>query len=107
MLYVFQYNKCGDRVVCAFLPWGWLGAGMSENGGEDGRGRPRTVAGEDVLAAFGEVKRPVATASVLAEQVDASKQTVWRRLRELYEEGEVERWEVGARAVVWWPTSEK
>ena len=31
------------------------------------------------------------------------KQSVLRRLQELEDEERVERWQVGGRAVVWWP----
>jgi len=71
---------------------------------KDGIGRPRDVTCEDVLAAFEDVDKPVATGKLLAEMLDVSKQSVLRRLQELEEEGRVERWKVGSRAVVWWPT---
>lgn len=72
-----------------------------ENGGG---GRPQQVSGAEVLEAFGEVDAPVATARMLAAHVPASKDTVLRRLRELHEDGQVERLRVGGRAIVWWPT---
>lgn len=71
--------------------------------GDTSRGRPATLTEEAVLSGFEEVDRPVATAGVLTEVLDAPKRTVLRRLNELCENGRVERWEVGARAVVWWP----
>lgn len=71
---------------------------------EDGVGRPRDVTCEEVLAAFAEVDKPVANAPLLADILDVNKQSVLRRLRELEEDGRVERWKVGGRAVVWWPT---
>lgn len=74
---------------------------------KDGTGRPRDVTCEEVLAGFDEVERPVATAPFLSDVVDESKQTVLRRLRELEERGDVERWKVGGRAVVWWPVGEE
>jgi DNA-binding transcriptional MocR family regulator len=73
---------------------------------EDGMGRPREVTCEGVLAAFDGVEQPVATARVLAEELDCGKRTVLRRLQELEERGDVERWKVGAQAVVWWPVDE-
>lgn len=75
---------------------------MSEESG----GRPRKLTGEEVLAAFDEVDKPVATVRVLANVVDAPKRTVLRRVQELKEDGRVERWKVGGRAVVWWPRDE-
>ena len=71
---------------------------------KDGIGRPREVTCDDVLTAFDDVDKPVATGKLLAEMLDVSKQSVLRRLQELEEEGRVERWKVGSRAVVWWPT---
>ena len=71
---------------------------------KDGMGRPRDVTCDDVLAAFEDVDKPVATATLFAEILGVSKQSVLRRLQELEEDGRVERWKVGGRAVVWWPT---
>ncbi len=61
---------------------------------------------EDMLRAFDGVDKPVATGTLLAEMLDVSKQSVLRRLQELEEEGQVERWKVGSRAVVWWPSGD-
>lgn len=69
-----------------------------------GPGRPRGTSNEDVLDAFDEVEAPVASVQMLVEVVDASEATVLRRLRELHESGDVERLDVGAKAVVWWPS---
>jgi Fic family protein len=44
----------------------------------------------------------VVTAGEITDVLDTSRDTVLRRLRTLHENGEVERKEVGARAVVWW-----
>ena len=71
--------------------------------GNDDMGRPRGVTCEEVLKAFDEVKKPVANAPLLADELGAGKQSVLRRLQELEDEERVERWQVGARAVVWWP----
>ena len=97
---MFQNNKpCG---ILVFLFEGWIQYYMAK----DGIGRPRDVTCEDVLTAFDDVDKPVATGKLLAEMLDVSKQSVLRRLQELEEEGRVERWKVGSRAVVWWPTEE-
>jgi DNA-binding IclR family transcriptional regulator len=64
------------------------------------------LAGKAVLDGFSEIDKPVATAGLLAEVVNAPKRTVQRRLRELEEDDLVERWKVGSRAVVWWPAEE-
>jgi DNA-binding MarR family transcriptional regulator len=65
-------------------------------------GRPRKLTRDEVLEAFDEVDKPVATGKLLSEQVDESKTSVLRRLDELEEDGMVEKWSVGANAVVWW-----
>ena len=71
--------------------------------GNDDMGRPRDVTCEEVLEAFDEVEKPVANAPLLADELGVGKQSVLRRLQELEDEEQVERWQVGARAVVWWP----
>ena len=73
---------------------------------KDGIGRPREVTCEDVVSAFDNVEKPVATGKLLAELLDVSRQSVLRRLQELEEDGRVKRWKVGSRAVVWWPTEQ-
>jgi predicted transcriptional regulator len=73
---------------------------------KDGVGRPRDVTCEDVLTVFDDVDKPVATATLIADMFDVSKQSVLRRLQELEDEGRVDRWKVGSRAVVWWPTDD-
>lgn len=60
-----------------------------------------TVSTQDVLEAV-ENGGHVVTAGELTDVLDTSRDTVLRRLRTLHENGEVERKEVGARAVVWW-----
>lgn len=42
------------------------------------------------------------TASEVAEQVDIKRPGTLQRLKQLYEEGVVERKRVGSRAVIWW-----
>lgn len=78
--------------------------GMTEG---ENSGRPREITVDDVLAAFGEVNAPVATGAELATRLNTSRQTVLRRLNELHENERVERKEVGARAIVWWPSDRK
>lgn len=73
---------------------------------KDGIGRPRDVTCQDVLTAFDDVDKPVATATLIAGMLGVSKQSVLRRFQELEEQGRVERWKVGSRAVVWWPTDD-
>ena len=73
---------------------------------KDGMGRPKDVTCEEVIEAVAEIDKPVANCPLLADVLDVSKQVVLRRLQELEEEGRVERWKVGGRAVVWWPSNE-
>ena len=61
----------------------------------------KTVSTEDVREAV-EKGGHVVTASELTDSLDTSRDTILRRLRTLHESGEIERKEVGARAVVWW-----
>jgi len=73
---------------------------------KNGMGRPRDVTCEQVVAAFEQVDKPVATAPLLADVMGESKQAILRRLQELEEDGRVERWKAGGRTVVWWPCGE-
>ena len=75
-------------------------------GDGSGSGRPRETTTDDVLKALCEVDAPVGTGTELAQRLNVSQQTVLRRLDELHKNGRVERKEVGARAVVWWPSAE-
>jgi repressor of nif and glnA expression len=61
---------------------------------------------EDLLKVFRESGKPVLTASMVAEEVSIGRKAVLERLRELEGKGVLERMEVGARAVVWWPTDQ-
>jgi len=57
---------------------------------------------EDVVAAIHDHDDPVVTATELAENLPVTSRTVTNRLRELAAGGEVERKDVGGRAVVYW-----
>ena len=57
---------------------------------------------EDVLDVFAKVETPVLTANEVGEELGMSRRTALRWLKELEDEGQVGRKEVGARAVVWW-----
>lgn len=63
-----------------------------------------SVKDDDVLQALREHSEPVATTSDLADALGVTRETVRRHLSELQEAERVGRKEVGARAVVWWPT---
>jgi CTP-dependent riboflavin kinase len=69
-------------------------------------GRPRKLTCDEVLDAFDDVEKPVATGKLLSELLDCSKQSVLRRLDELENQNRVERWSVGSGSVVWWLTEE-
>lgn len=69
---------------------------------EQGRGRPRQLTCDEVLESFDEIDKPVATGKFISESFGYPKPSVLRRLDELEEDGKIERWSVGANAVVWW-----
>jgi GTP-sensing pleiotropic transcriptional regulator CodY len=64
------------------------------------------VSDADLLDVFRKSGKPVLTATMVAEEVSIGRKAVLERLRELDGEGVLERMEVGARAVVWWPTDQ-
>jgi len=70
--------------------------------GEGGTYEPEVSDG-DLLDVFRESEKPVLTATMVAEEVDIGRKAVLGRLQELEDKGVIERMEVGARAVVWWP----
>lgn len=76
----------------------------SEKG--DGGRRPPKVTVDDVLEALKEYSDPIATIGDLTEVRPVSDETVRRRLGQLHDQGRVERKNVGANAVVWWPADE-
>lgn len=63
---------------------------------------------DDVLAELHtllrEENRPVANAPELAERLDQSRRKTLDDLRLLERNGDVESFEAGANALVWWPT---
>lgn len=74
--------------------------------GEGGTYEPE-VSDEELLDVFRESEKPVLTATMVADEVSIGRKAVLERLRELEEGDRVERMEVGARAVVWWPAGEE
>lgn len=64
------------------------------------------VSDEDLLNGFQESEKPVLTAKQVAGEVSIGRKAVLLRLRELEDRDVVERMEVGARAVVWWPVED-
>lgn len=57
---------------------------------------------EVILEIFALTSDPVLTAKEVAKELDVSGETARRKLNELHERGEMERKDVGSRAVVWW-----
>jgi DNA-binding Lrp family transcriptional regulator len=62
---------------------------------------------EDLLEVFRESERPVSTAKQVAGEVSIGRKAVLERLRGLEDRDVLERMEVGARAVVWWPVEDE
>ena len=72
-------------------------------------GSTRGVPPEDVLAVFDGRDDPAEplTAPEIADELNASRRTVFDQLEDLREHGEVASKKIGARARVWWvPTDE-
>lgn len=79
---------------------------MSRNDGRDRDDQGRyveTLTADSVLAHLRRVDEPV-TATELADEYDVTNRAVLNKLNTLHSRGDVERKEVGARAVVWWST---
>jgi len=69
--------------------------------GEGGKFEEK-VTEQDMLKVFDRADVPVLTASDLADVLPVGRDTVYRRLRDMNDEGLVGKKEAGARAVVWW-----
>ena len=65
------------------------------------------VSDEELLDVFRELEKPVLTATQVAGEVSIGRKAVLERLRGLEKRGVLERMEVGARAVVWWPVEDE
>lgn len=76
--------------------------------------QPRRESGEfgdkvtdrDILELFDSVDGPVLTATEIADLLPLTRQAINYRLKRLHERGLVGRKQVGARAVVWWRTTD-
>ena len=62
------------------------------------------VTPESVLNVLRDADDPVLTAKEVGEQLDCTSEAARKRLHELRERGDVESKQVGARAVIWWPS---
>lgn len=63
-----------------------------------------TVTEQDILKEFDYADAPFLTATELGEALDISRQAANYRLKQMREEGYVDRKQAGSRAVVWWAT---
>jgi len=69
-------------------------------------GRSKSVDDTEILQEIASHPDPVVTAPELAERLNYSADGIRNRLRELESDGSVMRREVGARATVWWITTD-
>lgn len=69
-------------------------------------GRKRRVSDEEIRQVFRAANDPVLTSQEVADELPISRSGVNPRLRELADEGQLSRKEVGGRAVVWWLSEE-
>jgi hypothetical protein len=63
-----------------------------------------TLTPERVLAVMRETDAPIVTARDVADALGCTPEGATKKLKQLREQGRVERQKVGARAVVWWRT---
>lgn len=73
---------------------------MDQDRGERGRFSEQ-VSLDDVLAVFEAVDLPVLTSREVAEQLGCSRPTAYNKLESLVDRGDIQKKEVGARAVVY------
>jgi predicted ArsR family transcriptional regulator len=69
-------------------------------------GRDYNAEDEEILTAIALSPDPIVTTSELAGKLPYGQDGVRRRLKELQERGAVKSRKVGARATVWWITTE-
>ena len=78
---------------------------MGQERGEGGRFSEQVTL-DDVLAVFKTADLPVLTSREVAEHLGCSRPTAYSKLQELVDQGDVQKKEVGARAVVYIRLSE-
>lgn len=66
-----------------------------------------TESQKQVLELFQDIDEPVLTASEIADEFGITQQAAYSRLKRLHEDGLIDRKEVGARAVAWWPVEDQ
>jgi biotin operon repressor len=67
--------------------------------------RPPRVGDSDIIEEFRQTDDAFLTAAEIAESIGMSRQGVNHRLKQLHDEGVVERKKAGGRAVGWWLAS--
>jgi Fe2+ or Zn2+ uptake regulation protein len=65
-------------------------------------GRPPSVSDEEILDVFRESSDPVLIASEVADEVSIGRRGVYKRLKQLAEDGQLGRKKIGGRGTVWW-----
>lgn len=78
---------------------------MSERTRDNSGKFVETLTPERVLAVMKEVDAPIATARDVADALDCTPEGATKKLKQLREQGRVDRRKVGGRAVVWWLTN--
>lgn len=68
----------------------------------DGPGRKPTVSDDEILDVFRNSSDPVLTASEIAEGLPVGRRAVFKRLRDLADQGVLESKETGSGGRVWW-----
>jgi len=62
----------------------------------------RKMSDDDILNQFHDSADPVLTAAEIADNVGMSRQAIQRRLKQLRDDGRLNKKKVGGRAIVWW-----
>lgn len=65
----------------------------------------QTVTEQEVLDVFNHVRGPVVLSADVANQLDCSRETARRKLKTLYDDGELDRRKVSRRVIYWRETS--
>lgn len=73
---------------------------MAPEQGEEG-GYVESYTLDDVLGVFERIPAPVFTSADVADELDCSLDTAWRKLQDLHEEGRVERYKTANRTLYW------
>jgi hypothetical protein len=85
-----------------FMWMGFIGMGMSPEHGKDGS-YAESYTLDDVYGVFEQVPPPVYTSGDVVDALGCSVDTARRKLKQLYEQGRLERYKAAQR-VFYWPT---